>query len=575
MKTIYSTIVGGAALVCTALFANCQTSELSLHWPLSGVDGVDWVINNYVDLDSGPGLKDYKGNMGNAAKTYNGHQGIDIDLPNFRYMDAMTIARAAAPGTVTEVQANLFDRNMHNPGNCAQWNHVAVKHANGFTTFYGHLMQDGLLVKVGDNVAEGQALGYVGSSGCSTVTHLHFETHDCNGNAVDPFLNNMVYSAPAYDTTFKLMDMSVRKGGFPESPADNDDTLMKDPSHNIATIGAGGRIGIGLSVAGGSSGDVLDVLIRKPDNSVYVQFSPLTYTTAGRHSWPRWWTSLPTSGDFSSDWTVEVRLNHNLVRTHHFAIIANQDAVVQGAYSQTYQQNFNSLTNDTYHPVSVSGATGPHDGPLLSAVFTRGSEGFIAVHNRDGAQFQSDFNNATSHGLQLLDISNYTADGKVLIAAIFGPPTGGHWKAYHLVSQAVHQANFNSFATQHYHPYAITVANLNGVDYYSAVYNDLPTNGYVARNGFTPEDYQTEFNNQKAAGRGLLYLSAYEVNGTPRFSAIWTAEANQGTYAAMHGLTEQNFFNENESKARLGYHATHITSYMGAGKRLYAGIWRR
>ena len=55
-------------------------------------------------------------------------------------------------------------------------NYVAVEHTvNGqkYTSVYGHLTQNSIVVKVGDPVIKGQKLGISGSSGASTGYHLH------------------------------------------------------------------------------------------------------------------------------------------------------------------------------------------------------------------------------------------------------------------------------------------------------------------------------------------------------------------------------------------------------------------
>ncbi|MBN2647077.1 MAG: peptidoglycan DD-metalloendopeptidase family protein [Thiotrichales bacterium] len=52
-------------------------------------------------------------------------------------------------------------------------NLVAITHANGFKTRYGHL--DSRAVKVGEYVYKGQKVGTVGSTGRSTGPHLHYE----------------------------------------------------------------------------------------------------------------------------------------------------------------------------------------------------------------------------------------------------------------------------------------------------------------------------------------------------------------------------------------------------------------
>ncbi|QQR64709.1 M23 family metallopeptidase [Candidatus Kaiserbacteria bacterium] len=51
--------------------------------------------------------------------------------------------------------------------------YVVIKHANGTQTLYAHNSRNA--VGVGDTVAAGDVVGYVGSTGRSTGNHLHFE----------------------------------------------------------------------------------------------------------------------------------------------------------------------------------------------------------------------------------------------------------------------------------------------------------------------------------------------------------------------------------------------------------------
>jgi murein DD-endopeptidase MepM/ murein hydrolase activator NlpD len=60
---------------------------------------------------------------------------------------------------------------------------VVVRHRSGIETRYHHL--DGVAVKPGDRVAQGDALGTVGSTGVVTGPHVHFEVRDL-GTVVDP-----------------------------------------------------------------------------------------------------------------------------------------------------------------------------------------------------------------------------------------------------------------------------------------------------------------------------------------------------------------------------------------------------
>ncbi|WP_166042270.1 M23 family metallopeptidase [Sphingosinicella sp. YJ22] len=60
---------------------------------------------------------------------------------------------------------------------------VKISHGGGIQTLYGHMSS--LAVAPGQQVAAGQVIGYVGSSGFSTGPHLHYELHR-NGRPIDP-----------------------------------------------------------------------------------------------------------------------------------------------------------------------------------------------------------------------------------------------------------------------------------------------------------------------------------------------------------------------------------------------------
>jgi murein DD-endopeptidase MepM/ murein hydrolase activator NlpD len=62
-------------------------------------------------------------------------------------------------------------------------NTVEVDHGHGFKTRYGHL--SAISVTVGQQVAVGQRIGAMGSTGRSTGTHLHYETW-LNGRPQNP-----------------------------------------------------------------------------------------------------------------------------------------------------------------------------------------------------------------------------------------------------------------------------------------------------------------------------------------------------------------------------------------------------
>ncbi len=57
-------------------------------------------------------------------------------------------------------------------------NYIIINHNNGEFSFYGHLSEGSMQVKVGDEVKQGEIIGKVGNTGHSTEPHLHFHLMD-------------------------------------------------------------------------------------------------------------------------------------------------------------------------------------------------------------------------------------------------------------------------------------------------------------------------------------------------------------------------------------------------------------
>jgi murein DD-endopeptidase MepM/ murein hydrolase activator NlpD len=87
--------------------------------------------------------------------------GIDIDL----YGRAGAPIVAARGGVVTFAGGNPC---------CSYGYYVEIDHGDGFRTLYAHLNAPPP-VRIGQQVGQGQVIGYAGTTGYSTGVHLHFE----------------------------------------------------------------------------------------------------------------------------------------------------------------------------------------------------------------------------------------------------------------------------------------------------------------------------------------------------------------------------------------------------------------
>lgn len=137
-------------------------------------------VTAYMDLD---GAVDHVRDWNCGANTYDGHQGTDLAIGGWSQMDAPGGSRpivAAADGLVVVAVDGQDDRSSDFSlcGTAqAAGNHVAIRHPNGLTTVYLHMKKGSVAVSPGQQVRCGDKIGEVGSSGCSTGPHLHFEVN--------------------------------------------------------------------------------------------------------------------------------------------------------------------------------------------------------------------------------------------------------------------------------------------------------------------------------------------------------------------------------------------------------------
>ncbi len=96
------------------------------------------------------------------------HAGVDWAAPTG------TPVYAVAPGQITLAGDGKGYGNL-----------VIIKHPGGLETRYAHLNKFAPTAKKGALVAQGEVIGYVGTTGRSTGPHLHFETRQ-DGKPIDP-----------------------------------------------------------------------------------------------------------------------------------------------------------------------------------------------------------------------------------------------------------------------------------------------------------------------------------------------------------------------------------------------------
>ncbi len=163
-------------------------TEFKLGLPIECSLGETCWLVNLVDLDPGPGVKDYLC----KSQTYDTHKGTDIAIRDLGVMKKGVPVLAAAAGIVRAVRDGMADRDVSVSGaksvkgvECG--NGLVMDHADDWQTQYCHLRQGSVAVKPGDRVEKGQKLGLVGHSGKAAFPHVHLTVRH-KDQVIDPFV---------------------------------------------------------------------------------------------------------------------------------------------------------------------------------------------------------------------------------------------------------------------------------------------------------------------------------------------------------------------------------------------------
>lgn len=130
--------------------------------PSNITNGLSWTVPcNYIRLSSPYGYRVHP-----VYGSYSFHDGVDLAGPSG------TPIVATRGGTVTIAQFSS-----------TAGYYVSINHGDGFSSVYMHMTH--FIVSYGQQVQQGQVIGYMGSTGLSTGPHLHFGL-SYNGSSQNP-----------------------------------------------------------------------------------------------------------------------------------------------------------------------------------------------------------------------------------------------------------------------------------------------------------------------------------------------------------------------------------------------------
>jgi CubicO group peptidase (beta-lactamase class C family) len=228
-------------------------------------------------------------------------------------------------------------------------------------------------------------------------------------------------------------------------------------------------------------------------------------------------------------------------------------AAAHGMTAAQYQAKVDEMLDLGYKPTLVT-ATGSRNNPIFAAVFEPvAASTWMARHGLvDGSE---------SVDGTLANANKWAKDNKCILKslAIYGTgladrtyagvwlpnTTATRWQGHEMGDATGYQKWFDGYTQVYLRP---TIVDANDGHQFAALFTDDSVGGWVARHGMTTSEYQTEFDNQKAAGRmpitvqgsgtgaGIRYAAVFANRDLP-IARVWTQTNNSGAgYAGIHAV---------------------------------------
>ena len=208
---------------------------------------------------------------------------------------------------------------------------------------------------------------------------------------------------------------------------------------------------------------------------------------------------------------------------------------------------------------------------------------FQAYHGVTGAQHQTNFNSLSAQGFRMISLSVYGDPGEARYAAVWVQRPGPAWVAVHGVDSAGYQSFFNNSTAKGYVPVLVSATGTSSNAIFAAVFEQGIPGGWLARHGMTsgPETNAGTLQNLNKTARDhkmiVRSVAIYGTSNDRRYAAVW--HANPGfvkwhVHPSDTGASYQVIFNA-ETKLPGYQLAGYRPAYVAlSGDQIYCSIFK-
>jgi Polyglycine hydrolase-like, structural repeat len=235
---------------------------------------------------------------------------------------------------------------------------------------------------------------------------------------------------------------------------------------------------------------------------------------------------------------------------------------------------FDHLADSGYWPKWIDGYS--VGGQLFfNFIWTKAPGTWRGFFGQTSRLYQKRFDDAKKDGFAPVFVESYSVNNHVFYAVVFQKGKPGQWRAHHRLTSAEHEAVLDQAKADHLNPINISVLSVGGQSQYTVLYRADDIGAWHVKSLIAESDYQDMFEENSAAGRRPIYLSAYVHNNAPFLSAVFASKP-AGAIRARHLMSPTKYQSEYLDAIGDGFSTQLVTSFNGAPtKHRYAAVWRK
>lgn len=233
-----------------------------------------------------------------------------------------------------------------------------------------------------------------------------------------------------------------------------------------------------------------------------------------------------------------------------------------------------STTKLEDHPADWERLQGEAITTFPTAILPDYSQGFaeIARHGIPASEYQFAFDHITKSGYRPVWVDGYEVNGKNYFNAIFRPADGTATVARHGLTATEYQDEFDLRKSQGYRPLQVESYTDGAAIRYAVIFVKQAGPEWVAYHGRTADEHQELFNTLTAAGFRPINNSVVAPGGQRNYTALYERK-NVGSFIARSFLTSGEYQNEYDANKSAGRQLVYLNAYEYSGGVRFTAIW--